>query len=150
MKACPPGPEPPPGNPPPGPICVPPPGWLPAPGWPPAPGPRPDPWLPEVAEVAGEPEENRSASAIAAPATTASTTTTARVTGLKRRLAGPSPGRPAGMDGAGRVPSFAPSSFSSGHRSSGQSPLPGPAGPEDCCDIGCFPPPMLAERAQQD
>jgi len=50
------------------------------------------------------------------------------------------PGPPGGMDGAHRSPD-PPLLSSSGHRSSGHSSLPGPAGPEGCSDIGLLSPP---------
>src|SRR5215469_4152119 len=119
---------------PPGPVpgSAPPPGWM--VGWLAGPG------------VAEEPERPSTASTIPAPAAAARSAITSRRAGRNRRIDGRSPGQPSGVGGAaGRPPAVAPSAWppcppggpSSGHRSSGQPPLPGPAGPEGRCDIGC-------------
>src|SRR5215831_16733811 len=78
---------------------------------------------------------------VPAPAAAARTAITSRRTGWNRRFGGRSSGQPDAVGGAtcgppGTPPSALPSrppgeSSSSGHRSSGQSSLPGPVDPED-------------------
>src|SRR5215471_7340866 len=120
-----------------------PPGWLLPPGttgvreegWPAAPGVAPE-----------EPASPSTASTIPAPAAAARSAITSRSTGRRRRADDLSCGQPGGLGGAARGPPGAPppgpspgGSSSPGHRSSGQSPRPGPPEPEDRCDIGCSP-----------
>src|SRR5262245_53360976 len=118
---------------PPGPVpgsAPPPPGWPLPPG---ATGVREDGWPAAPGVAPEEPASPSTASTIPAPAAAARSAITSRRTGRSRRAGGPSSGQP--------PPGWPPpgGSSSPGHRSSGHSSPPGPAEPEDRCDIGCSP-----------